>query len=146
MNTCEWCKGEFIQKKGCIKFCSIKCKNSELSQRAVKSRRKNPGYTSWNKGLTKETDKRVRKNSENTTKTRKRFGYFHKKNGIDFGYKEGNIPHNKGRTKENYESSKKQGETYSKNHKGITFDMRYTKEESIKRKKQNSHPGGSKNF
>ena len=54
------------------------------------------GKVAWNKGLTKEIDERVKRNIAGTSKTRLRL------------FNEGKlIPHNKGKTKENYEPLRK---------------------------------------
>lgn len=66
MNICEFCNRKFIQNKGCKRFCSIRCKNTVLSRHGAKKRKEDVNYCSWNKGKTKETDERVRKNGAAT--------------------------------------------------------------------------------
>lgn len=92
---CEWCKKPFETEKT-NRFCSRKCCNQRNFQIARDKRDANPNYKVWNKDKTAETDERVKKISEKVTKIRKTFGYFHKIPGIDFGWKKGNVPYNKG--------------------------------------------------
>jgi len=54
MAVCEWCKKSFTKKKSTQRFCSSYC--------GQWGRKKNP--TSWNKGLTKETDIKIKQMSD----------------------------------------------------------------------------------
>ena len=64
----------------------------------------------WNKGLTKETDERVKKASKNLKR-------LYKEKKVNCGFKKGNIPCNKGKNKNNYEPMKKASNILKKQYK-----------------------------
>lgn len=85
--------------------------------------RNKKGMIRWNKGLTKETDERIRKAGEKVSKTRKRLFKEGKLKLSSTCFKKGHISANKGKTKENYEPLKRISGAQKKIRKGKTFEQ-----------------------
>ena len=65
---CQQCKGIFNSDKAKRKFCSRKCKGEFSRGKPAWNKGKKLHYQVWNKGLTKETDERVKINSQGIAK------------------------------------------------------------------------------
>ncbi len=84
----------------------------------------------WNKGLTKETDERIKKFGESVSETRKRLFKEGKIKLNHSCFKKGSISPNKGRTKDNYEPLKRISEAQKKIRKGKTYEQLFGEEKT----------------
>jgi len=93
MNICKFCGKKFIKSKGCIQFCSIKCKNSNNFKKSWEKYR-NKEIEIWNKGKTAINNESIAKYA-NKQKGVKRPQT--SKTLLQNGKLKGKIPWNKGK-------------------------------------------------